>query len=414
MRLTRELTPLRVLVAAHSVSAFGSYLDFVVLNLFAYRVTGSPLQTGLFMALRLGTSFAVGMAAGPIVQPHRRRRLMVGGDLAQATGLLVLVLAPGPAVGHGLLYALAIVAGASSTLSGVSLRSSVPDLVGQERRVRANGLLVTGRSLGMTLGFATAGLIVAGAGYRAAFEVDAATYAFSAAAISTLPFPRRVAGAEPGTSGLGAILRAHRESSVLWRLAPLTMLMIPLRGIDAFGSASHQVGIPVYASLVDPGNPADFMGHFWAAWAIGNILAYQALSRLRRGGVPASEAAFAIGTVLMSSFFILAFTGVSGILLLAVALGAGLSDGFTEVTYVSRLQALPDERRGYVFGLSAMAENSGLGLGMVICALLLVRLPPLPVVGLLHGTAIGLALVFLAFMLVRGRRAARTVVEVGR
>src|SRR5438552_10595267 len=103
MNRSRGLTPLRVLVAAYSVSAFGTYLDFVVLNLFAYRVTGSPLQTGLFMALRLTTSFAVGLAAGPIVRPHRRRRLMVGSDVTQAAGLLVLVLSPAPAA-HGLLY----------------------------------------------------------------------------------------------------------------------------------------------------------------------------------------------------------------------------------------------------------------------------------------------------------------------
>ena len=412
MTFTRELTPLRVLVTAYSVSAFGTYLDFVVLNLFAYRVTGSPLQTGLFMALRLTTSFAVGLAAGPIVQPHRRRRLLVGTDLTQALGLLVLVLAPGAAA-HGLLYGLAVVAGASGTLHSVSLRSSVPDLVGPDGRVRANGLLVTGRSIGMTLGFAIAGLIVAGAGYRAAFVVDAATYVFSAAAISTLPFPGRAltAGERPD-GGLAGVLRAHRESSVLWRLAPLTILMVPLRGVDALGSASHQVGIPIYASLVEPANPADFMGHFWAAWAIGNILAYQALARLR-GGAPAGEAAFAVGTCLMSASFILAFTGLALPLLLAAALAAGLSDGFTEVTYVSRLQGLPDERRGYVFGLSAVAENSGLGVGMMICAVLLQRLPPLPVVGLMHGTAIVLALLFLALMLVRARSAARPAAEAG-
>ncbi len=60
MSPARELRHFRVLVLSYSVSSFGSFLNMVVLNLFAYRVTGSPLQTGLFMAVRLGTSFGSG------------------------------------------------------------------------------------------------------------------------------------------------------------------------------------------------------------------------------------------------------------------------------------------------------------------------------------------------------------------
>ena len=60
-----------------------------------------------------------------------------------------------------------------------------------------------------------------------------------------------------------------------------------------------------------------------------------------------------------------------------------MADGFTEIAYVSRLQAAPDEQRGRLFGLSASAENTGFGLGMIVSAALLERFSPFQVVGLL-------------------------------
>ena len=60
----RPLLLFRVLVAGTMVSAFGSFLNMVALNLFVYQVTGSALQAGLFMALRLASGFTAGLAGG--------------------------------------------------------------------------------------------------------------------------------------------------------------------------------------------------------------------------------------------------------------------------------------------------------------------------------------------------------------
>ncbi|MFD0384835.1 MFS transporter [Streptomyces stramineus] len=190
----------RLLVVGNGISAYGSYLNMVALNVFIYHVTGSALTAGLFMALRLVTNVLAGFVAGRLVSRHDRKRLMVGADLTQATALGVLLLTPdGGRV--ALLFALAVVTGSCSTLSQVALRSSVPEIVGAELRTRANGLLVTGRSLAMIAGFASSGVVVAQLGYATAFALDAATFVISAVILFLLPLRTRAAAGAPAGGG---------------------------------------------------------------------------------------------------------------------------------------------------------------------------------------------------------------------
>jgi MFS family permease len=183
-----EFGRFRILVTGYGVSSFGSYLDMVALNLFVLQSTGSALSTGLFMAFRLGSGFVAGL----IAERLPRKPVMIGCDLVQASLLVTLALAP-QEVRLQLLPLVAVGTGLLSTTSSVLLRSSVPDLVGDQHRLRANGLLVTGRAVAMALGFAAGGVIVSWLGYQAAFLVDAATFAVSASILAglTLRFPAR-------------------------------------------------------------------------------------------------------------------------------------------------------------------------------------------------------------------------------
>ncbi|MEO3777502.1 hypothetical protein ABGB16_11775 [Micromonospora sp. B11E3] len=118
----------------------------VALNVFVYQVTGSALQTGVFMALRLGSGFVAGMFGGTVAARLPRRPVMVGGDLTQAGVLVAFAFAGGQAQ-VDLLPVVAVVTGLLGTTSSVLLRSSVPDLVGDRQRLAANALLVTGRAV---------------------------------------------------------------------------------------------------------------------------------------------------------------------------------------------------------------------------------------------------------------------------
>jgi MFS family permease len=396
----------RFLVVGYTVSSYGSFLNMVALPLFAYHVTESALRTGVIMALRLAASSACGVVAGGVVSRCNRKFVMVTADLTQAAALAALVLVP--AGGQpSTLYGVAVFAGICATLSGVALRSSIPEIVGPDRRVRANGLLVTGRSLAMVGGFASAGLVISTMGYPAAFVLDAATFVFSALNLARLPIATR-GGEQPPTAGEApGQLTAQVDGLRFLGLTPVLYTMIIIRAADGFGSASHNMAMPVYSSAVDPVHPAAFMGQFWATWAIGTILAQQGVGRYtRKRGRSVGEHAFAVGVCLMSVSFILVFAGLPAGPGIVVAMVAGMADGFTEIAYTSRLQAVPDPARGYVFGFSATVENFGFGLGMVVSAALLDHFAPLSVVGTLHGLAVVLALALLLVLVRNGRRAA--------
>ncbi|HTZ42903.1 MAG TPA: MFS transporter [Jatrophihabitans sp.] len=384
----------RLLVGGYGASAFGSYLNMVALQLFVYQTTGSAAATGLFLVLRMATGFVAGLAGGTVTARLPRRPVMITCDAVQALVLLVFALSPRD-LRVGLLPVLAISIGALTTTSQLLLRATVPDFVGPEHRMRANGLLVTGRAVAMALGFATGGLLVSWVGYTAAFLVNAGTFGISALVLSTvrLRFPRQVRVRQEERPGL-----ATRSRLVLAALtaAPPVLAIVVVRTVDTFGSASHQVGIPIYATQLQPGNPAGFVGDFWASWAVGLFAAHQLVTRIYRSGPRHDERAFVIGTAVMSAAFIAAFSGLRQPWVLLVALIAGVADGFTEITYTTRVQAEPDPARGLFFGITAMAENAGLGIGLLVAAGLLEVWRPLAVAALMHGVVVVLAAGYLA------------------
>ncbi|MYY83305.1 MULTISPECIES: MFS transporter [unclassified Streptomyces] len=399
----------RLLVVGNGISAYGSYLNMVALNVFVYDVTDSALAAGTFMAVRLLTSVVSGFVSGRLVSAHDRKILMVGADLTQCAAMIALLIAPDGGRA-GLLYVLAVVTGFCSTLSGVALRSSIPEIVGGDLRLRANSLLATGRSLAMIAGFASAGVVVAQLGYVAAISLDAATFAVSACVLLSLPIRTRARADEGASTGdsKGDSGRRGVGAMLLLRATPVLAVMIALRAADGLGSSSHNVALPVYSSDLDPSHPATFVSQFWATWAIGNIVMQQVCGRWagRGGRQGPGERAFAVGACVMSAAFIVVFAGLPTYVAVAAALVAGMADGLTEIAYVTRLQAAPDAQRGRLFGLSASVENTGFGLGMLVSGALLDRFSPFHVVGMLHGLAIALCFGMFVVLVRQGRRAA--------
>ncbi|MFD5435942.1 MFS transporter [Kitasatospora sp. NPDC127067] len=397
------------LAAGDALNMYGSQLDLVALSLFAYEAAGNALGTAGYLVLRLGGGLVGGLVAGRLVARLERRRLMTGCALAQALALVVVALVPA-SMRIPVLYPLALVLGGAAAVASVALRTSIPEMVGAERRARANSLMASCRSTAMVLGFASAGVVVAWAGFRAALLIDAASFVLFGALVIRLPLPTRAAPAEepatqPEEPAPASGKRGPRwQALVVLRAAPVVGAMAGIRLLDAFGSAAHNISLPVFANLSSPDNPAALLGTFWATWAIGNLGAQQLVSRfMLRRGIEPGERGFALGTCLMSACFILVFTDLPTPLFLLVAIGAGLGDGFTEISYTTRIQALADERRGEAFGILASAENVGMGTGMLLSGSLLAVVSPLTVVGVSHAVPIVLALAFLV-LVARTRR----------
>ncbi|MFJ9502890.1 MFS transporter [Streptomyces anulatus] len=406
----------RFLVAGYAVSSYGTFLNMVALNLFVYETTGRALAMGLFMAVRLASGFVAGLVVGGLLARFSAKSIMLWANVGQGAVMLVLILAPDGML-TGALMAVSVVIGACGTLFMVALRSSIPEMVGEDRRAWANSLSITGRSLAMVAGFASAGVVVSLVGYTAAFLVDMATFVACAVTVALLPIAggKGAAGSAPeasegsegsessGGSGAGKDASAAK-SGRRWRpvaflalaAAPGMGLMVALRGVDAFGSSSHNAALPIYSTSLDASNPAVFVSAFWCVWALGNIGAQQVIQRYaQRTGRSVGALGFGYGTVVMSAAFIAAFAGFPLAVTAVIALIAGAADGLTEVAYTSHLQTLPATLRGHAFGLSATFENLGFGVGMILVAAALDRFSPLAVVGWSHGAAIVVAVVFL-------------------
>ncbi|MFF5517679.1 MFS transporter [Streptomyces coeruleorubidus] len=389
----------RAVVVAHAVSAYGTYLNLIALSLFSYEVTGTALGVGVVMAVRLLSGVTAGLAAGAMTARFTRRTVMVVTDLAQTLAMVVLALRASDTPLWVLLGAV-VVLGAGNTFFNVALRSAVPVMVGQDGRARANGVLVTARSVATVLGFASAAPVIALGGFGVAFAVNAASFAVSAAAVLVLrprtdDEPCDESGEERADAG-SSPARRKRPRLPVAGLAGALLGMIALRGLDALASASHNVALPLAAHAAEPSDPAVVMTRFWSAWAVGTLLAHQVLKR-RSHGASWGERAFAVGTCAMSFCFVAAFTGLPAPALMAAAVAAGFADGWTEIVYTSRLQAAPDRQRGRLFGLSATAEQSGFALGTMAAAAALEVLPALTVVGAFHGAAVCGALALLLF-----------------
>ncbi|ADB35338.1 major facilitator superfamily MFS_1 [Kribbella flavida DSM 17836] len=385
-----------LLLTGYGVSSYGNFLNLIALGLFSYHLTGSSWATGVVMAVRLGAGFLAGLGAARVLGRIARRPLLIGLDLVQAAGMVALVVAPSLAM----LLLVAVVLGVGNTTLVVVLRSGVPDLVGEEARGRANGRLVTARSLATILGFGSAGVVIDLGGYDAAFLLNGGSFLVSALALSFVRWPspeRRAPGeaktADPVSAAGSPEADGLTRWRAVWRVLPaLVVGMVVVRGLDALASAGHNVALPIFATGVAPENPAAVMTQFMTAWAIGSLCAHQLVSRLV---TTIDHRVFAVATCVMSASFVLAFTGLPTGWLIAVSLLAGIADGVSEIGYVSTLQALPAAQRTRVFGLSASVENSAFGGGMVLSAGLLDVLPVLAVVGGLHGVAVAGVLAFL-------------------
>lgn len=390
-RSSRTVRVFVAFVCGYAVSAYGTYLNLVALSLFTFEVTGSAFGTGVVMALRLLSGFLGGMIAGRLISRTNPRTLMIGADLVQTAAMLGLTFVPGLAV----LGVTAVVLGAGNAIFTIALRTSVPEMVGQQERTRANGYLVTGRSLATVLGLASAGILIPAWGFHAAFLLNAASFVVSAAVVAVLPSHTKAVGRETRLS------TKPSKVQLLRGLPVMLVAMILLRAADALGSASHNVALPIFAG----DSSAAFVSQFMTAWAIGSMAAHPVVSRLTaHRGTSFGARSFAICTCLMSVSFILAFTGLPAPLMIAVAVSAGLFDGLTEISYVSRLQAMPEEQRGRLFGLSVSIETGGFATGMLLSGVLLEVMPVLAVVGLFHGMAFTAAIGLLLLLAVIGER----------
>ena len=163
----------------------------VALLLFTLNRFASPSLAGIVTFASAAPGLLVGPLAGALLDRHGRARLIILDQLTAATALLVIAgLTVAGALSPWVLVVVTAIAGVTTPLSGVGLRTLFPLIVPRHLWERVNAVDSNGYVLATLIGPPVAGLLVQIVGGPVTLVVIAALYCVSAVVIVGVPDPR--------------------------------------------------------------------------------------------------------------------------------------------------------------------------------------------------------------------------------
>jgi MFS family permease len=358
----------RRLLAAHAQSSLGTGAAYVALLVIAYERFHSPLAVSAILLCEFLPSMLLGAVLGAVADRWPRRTILVVADVVRAAAFLGLAL-----VGSfWATVALAALAGVGQAAFQPAVMASLPSLVSKERLAAATGFYGAIQEFGYTAGpvlAAGAFVLVDASGLLLA---NAATFALSAAVLSTLPTGR----GEPEASGDPAekpsLLASVRDGALALRRnrAAWTVVLSSTCFVCFLGAVNVAELLLVRTTL--GGGPAAYavvVATMGVGITAGSLLAGRGDSpvtgrRLYLGGIALCAAGMAACAVAPGF-------GVALVAFLAMGVGNGLALVSENVLLQ---QVIPDDIKGRVFGLKGSLISSAFlvayfGGGLVLAAI---------------------------------------------
>jgi MFS family permease len=387
--MTEPRTAVRRLALARVISVTGSAAAYTALMFEIYDQTGSSVWLAASLLVTEGVSGLVGPFASLLGDRFDRRTVMIVSDLAAAVcfaGMAMVASAPGPLVFIAFLSALA------EAPFWPASTAAIPNLVPPDQVSWANSLVAIGRNVGIMVGPAIGGILLAAVGARWVFAINAASFVLSAALVVSVR--ARFVGDrsdEAEHHGIWAGFRFLFHEPVLRRISVAWVVLV-------LGIGMAMVGDVPLVDVFDAGSAGfGVMIGLWGAGSILGSLAGRWLSAATemRWLVLGTAFVACIGVAIaLSPWF--AF-----VLVLNVAWGA--AEGITGVAEQNLFQRrTPDSVRSRVLGALEGLFHGGLAVSYVAAAFVL------PVVGArgmyaIAGVAAGLAVIVLLPLLAEGR-----------
>lgn len=172
----------RLLWQAQAVSTFGDRLTQLALAALVYDLTGSEISLGLVLTIGEAPRALFGLLAGTVADRVSRKTLLVVTDCVRA--LIVLTLALWAGVPLAAVYLLTALHATATVFFSPARYAALPDIVPRGDLLSANTLDEATQSVLDPVAYAAGGALVAAAGARTAFRVDAATFLLSAGLIA--------------------------------------------------------------------------------------------------------------------------------------------------------------------------------------------------------------------------------------
>ncbi|PZF95857.1 MFS transporter, partial [Micromonospora deserti] len=295
-RAGRWPRPFRLLYAATVVHDVGFHVGHLAVPVLAVSLlSATPGQVGLLGALSTAAFLLIGLPAGVWVDRWPRRTVLVTADLLRAVLVASVPVAwwAGWLTIHQL-YLVVLLTGVGTVFADVAAQSVLPELVGRDRLVAANSLLMSTSGTLQIAGRGLGGLVVQALTAPVAIVVDTVGFALSAAVLARIhaAAPRPVPPGRRGGFGrqLGTGVRHVLGNPLLRPLAAstasinltmqLTTTMLPVvflrelgLGPAALGLFLALGGIGALLGAVTARPIAGRIGHGRALWLPGLLVA---------------------------------------------------------------------------------------------------------------------------------------------
>jgi len=344
----RRSRDLRCLVAGQLLSTLGGQLTTVAVPFQVYLLTRSSLDVGLVSLATVLPLIAGALLGGSLADAADRRKILLGAQsltLLCSAGLAVNA-DTGPALWP--LFALPAMAAGFAAATSSGLSAILPNLVSRPEVAAVNAMFQALFQIGQVAGPAVAGLLLAGAGVRFVYWMDAATMAAAIAATFLMGPQVPQAGAahqRPGLRSLADGFSYLRGRPVIQgaylidinaTVFGMPRAVFPALALTVFGGGARTLGL-LYAA---PGAGA-LLGAVTAGW----------IPRIRRQGRAVIAAVLVWGAAI--TCFGLVRWLPAALALLAVA---GCADVISAVLRGTIIQlGVPDELRGRMMGMQMAA-----------------------------------------------------------
>jgi len=279
--------------AAQAISQIGSQISFVALPLVAaLSLNASPVEMGMLTAAGFLPSLLVSLHAGVLVDRHRRRPILVSGDLGRVILLGVVPLAWAiDLLSMELLYIVTLCAGVLTVFFDLAYQAFLPAVVARDRLVDGNAKLELSRTAAEIGGPPLAGGLIHLLTAPFAIALDAFSYLLSASFLSRI----RVDESPPARSSDAprVMVELVEGLAVIGQDARLRAV-VGSRGILGFFNAMLEAVFVLYITRplgLGPGAIGVIFGIGSVGFLVGALLPERASRRFGLGAVTAGAVA---------------------------------------------------------------------------------------------------------------------------
>jgi MFS family permease len=346
----RDSRDFRLLFTAGTVFYLGGMVSYVAIPFQIYRLTGSNFMVGLVGLVELAPLIVFGLYGGALADHVDRRRLLVSTGLAQLAITAVLgvnAFRDEPSV--ALIFVLSGFLSAFSSMQRPSREALEPRTVRHDQITAANALSGFGMQVGVLVGPAIGGLLIAFVGIGWCFVVDVVGLAIASWLFWAMrPYPHTGETTPPSLRGIAEGMR--------YALGRRDLLGTYVVDLAAMFLAIPVVLFPALAQEVF--EAPELLGLLYSAETVGALLATVLsgwTSRVHHHGRAIVIAAASYGVFI-------ALAGLAPSIWLALLFFA-LSGAADMVSAVFRgtvwNQTIPEHMRGRLAGIEMLSYSSG-------------------------------------------------------